>query len=359
MKKLTTLIILSLFVFSCQKQEEQRPLVSPIFHGDEVGNGGDQNTIHFRTVARDILQLIIENQSHDSLKVEAPKSLNIEKLKDIILEQNGSSYIVISTDEILFDKNDQQKEALNFPRGKDITSPPFVNISDKDQLKPLIVLNQSAWSNHIKNKTDLSMLVFHELAPLADVLDDNGEISQFLRKIIRQKNYMSALETNGHRVMTMPPQSGSLGSILEDIELVEGIIELEKNLLARTQREAILGTILLTTDIYNVDKMRGYYRFYKSEESLKRTFTFAYPVEVENQDGTITTQYVLEIKKNDFSKMKLRERILHTFVAFLYLKESEFNHSEMEKLIDLAIEITNCQTGEMLNLCWEAEVTYN
>jgi len=321
--------------------------------GDEVGNGGDNLSVHFKAAAREVLSLLEENLTNPQFNIEMPKNFDLPRFKKLIEEQRGKEYIVVSTDEELFDKNSQVKEALNFPNGKDPQSSPIIDIAEEDLSLPLVVLNKDAWERHISLKTDLSLLVFHELSPLIGMLDDNGAVTEFLLKIIRKKNLLNAIQINGNRVMTMPPVEGARGNVVDDVELFKGLLELEKHLLEKTQRPSILGTFILKVDIYSVQKMRGYYRLHKKEDSLRKTLTFAYPVEMEDQ----SIQYVMEVKDEEFQNLKIKDRILQAFVAILYLKEADFTQAEMDKIIDLAIEISSCIDGEMAVNCWIPEVT--
>lgn len=337
MKSLFLILFLIVLISSCGSNHELAPqnpqaILQNKQGGDEVGNGGDYVAVHFLTTANDIINVIEENQRDPSIKVQIPENLNFEALKNLINSKDKHIKVEVS-DKKLIDKFGIEREALNFPNSHKI------------------VLYRPAWKKYLDQGRDLSLLVFHELLPLIGNLDDSAQYSIFLKEVMRKNNYREATRIHGAGIFTSLPNSVYEQNVLQDVDLFNGIRSLETHILNRTGLNEILGTEMLNISMHYVSNLRGHYRFQNKDEALKRTTTFAYPVEFEGKEIK-----VLELDVVNFTGLSMKEKILHTFVAMLYLRTDLFNPLEMNHIVDTAVKVTECINGEMAELCWEPVV---
>lgn len=332
MKNIILSLVILATLISCEKKETHYVEVNtyssgPLKRGDEVGNGGDNITVHFKAAIYDVIQLLEKDHNID---------LDVNRLKELVSGEKQERLIVVATDETLLDKNGHRKEALNYPHGKLYSVKPQINLSKQDMGQPLIVLNKAAWNQHVNNKIDLSLLVFHELAPILGKLDDDGKLSESFKKLISERNREDSQRARGNRVETMLPDSESITSILVDRDLVEGILDLDKRVREKLGLDKVLGEFVFDVHVYNVNRLRGYYRIFRNKKHFTKTLTYAYPVELETGENRL----ILEIKKEEFQSAKLKTRILDSFVAMVYLRDDLMSVLEMEEVIKAAIEIT-------------------
>ncbi|MCO4793905.1 MAG: hypothetical protein KC493_09340 [Bacteriovoracaceae bacterium] len=331
MRNLFVMITLMMTFVACQPKEVHHNntvyVPQAINHGDETGNGGDQVVVNFKSSIQEVIELIEEDGSID---------IDTEKLKEMLADDKEERLIIISTNEVLIDKFGEEKEALNFPQGKSPTESPIVTIDKEEQDNPLIILNRNAWLEHLINNLDIRLLVFHEIIPVMGKLDDDGSMSRKFKKLIQNSRLRDLSRVHGRRVETRIPEQGYLGTILSNPELTKGLDKLEKDLREQTGRDQIIGTFVFDVEFYYVPELRGRYQLYRDGVNLRRTTTYSYPVELSQEDGSVVTKLLMEIKKEEFERLPLNDKILETFIALLHLREADLDYLEMEELIDLA-----------------------
>jgi len=338
MRKLILFPLFLMMFVACQQKEvhtntvfvkQDNPLATTL-HGDETGNGGDQVVVSFKSSAQDVVALLESD-------VNSTVDLDLDRLRSLLKGENGERLIVVSTNEKLIDKFGEEKEALNFPNGKTPDAAPAITIDESELGNPLIILNKKAWKKHIKFNLDLRLLVFHELVPIVGSLDDSGEMSKKFKELIKKERIRNIERFYGRRVETKLPEDAILTSILHEEKLTSELERLQAHIEEKTGRQRVLGFYPADIEVYYVDELKGRYQLFRDGVNLKRTSTYSYPVEKTDEDGNVlSTTLVLEIKKSEFDKLFIDDKVLEVFIGILHLREADIDLEEMEKLIEIA-----------------------
>jgi len=329
--------------------------------GDEKGNGGDTVTVHFKNVLWEVFRIL---DIYDNLGIDLNRLRWLLRPEELLPDE--TRLILISTKIRLLDKDDNPKMSLNFPRGKSVHLYKEIKVPPHKIKYPLILLYEPDWLENIKQKIDLRLLVFHEIAPIMGFPDKNGELSAKFSQLLLEETYQSSLISNLIMGLPIPfdphgqkqylyasyyalrpklefPQNGQRAYLEQEssfIPVLDLLATINTFLAKRTFDRDYFYKNLKDTQFYKVERLSNVDSIPKDEsnsiEESRFVTTFAYPVESVVDNFKLVRVNVVEILFSEFVHLSRLEQALDLVYALLQIKFPRMR-SEMFKFLIISL----------------------